>query len=981
MDSFIEQLERLKTSEAERYSYTLDTLVAHLSASAQYARLHKLFESDIWFQARYAGSNHLYEDYIADLMVAWERHAHQIALQQLDDAEDCKALVDCVRYALIRTSFNSISQKIVPELLQSAIEHGIWTVQRALDALNLLRHPSEKVEPLLAIFKADRFDAATQRAAELEVQNMVTLLFDKREYSIEEVHEQIAELCLFVKSYIPLGFMLAVQLGKNGELHDETLPSKLASKMKRTERRELIGHVFNSLFEISYPSTRATILLTIFEFLSPRQKRTVIRKLEEVAKTLTSASHVDSYVALLPHLSPADRLPIVQHFLHLITEETNSWVIADALIAIAEYLDLEQLEEGLVLTESIDNIREALKARRALLKHMSQADNLKNTSSERSITLELPSNAIVYLSVLAEIANVIPGGILDESDRVRDVAMAVLEAGLYTSVVETILELIPHIREDCREPILTLALTKVLELSGFDGDDRAHYLRLLIPFLSERLIRFGLDDNLLIEDGENLVSALASLAAQVSSPERELFIEKAKEKAFRLPAKYSYASPRVEAFHTLSSYLDNDEKKRAVQLLLDMSFTSVENPLKYFRTLLVCIEVNRNDVLTRCFDMLAADQFWNEKGRMVEKILPYLDEELRNRCLNISTETRAPATCVEMLIPLITQLNEDQRAYYFNIALERAMSIDDGENSASQRTQYKDLADSGEVKILKVFDDIYTEMDFFAYQNLTSSSPRTKMLLNLLRVSSATYLPKFADLVPSLPDKRSVVNFLIELAQKSDEMSTSRLLDEALDVALGESDHLERAWMLLCLLKHLKGEQAVNTMQESLKSCQLSDDGPLKTWTVANQLLYMDTDTQKTAAIACLESAMRLDLPSSKGRILATLIPYLDAAQLQQVLDVAVNLPNDHDRWLLLELLLPRLPDCSKAMMLVLKTELSDLLQQVNSTRSEVLASIARHRGYSSQFMSEPLLAAVGQQIIKVCDTWHGSETTNYFQA
>jgi len=54
-----------------------------------------------------------YDGFLADLERAWD-HAHQQAYRQIQAGEEPSALVDCVRYALLQSSINSLSANYTP---------------------------------------------------------------------------------------------------------------------------------------------------------------------------------------------------------------------------------------------------------------------------------------------------------------------------------------------------------------------------------------------------------------------------------------------------------------------------------------------------------------------------------------------------------------------------------------------------------------------------------------------------------------------------------------------------------------------------------------------------------------------------------------------------------------------------------------------------------------------------------------------------
>ncbi|MBE7557270.1 MAG: hypothetical protein HS126_40050 [Anaerolineales bacterium] len=124
-------LERLKTLDSERQRYILETLADHLNEAGQYDHLRALFDNDAWMHARFEGSGYIYDGYIKDLMPAWQENAHQQALQQIEAGEEPTAIAYCVRYALIRTTINSIATNYISGLITQAMGSGLWSASQA----------------------------------------------------------------------------------------------------------------------------------------------------------------------------------------------------------------------------------------------------------------------------------------------------------------------------------------------------------------------------------------------------------------------------------------------------------------------------------------------------------------------------------------------------------------------------------------------------------------------------------------------------------------------------------------------------------------------------------------------------------------------------------------------------------------------------------------------------------------------------------
>lgn len=126
--------------------YLYEHLVYHLQALGAREEIDALFTHDAWFHARVVQRGYLYDGIIADVMQAW-RNAHTQALQQIAHRQTPHALVMCIRYALIRTSLNSIAGNYEASLVVTALRLGLsgWTSQRALSIASKITHLERRI--------------------------------------------------------------------------------------------------------------------------------------------------------------------------------------------------------------------------------------------------------------------------------------------------------------------------------------------------------------------------------------------------------------------------------------------------------------------------------------------------------------------------------------------------------------------------------------------------------------------------------------------------------------------------------------------------------------------------------------------------------------------------------------------------------------------------------------------------------------------
>ena len=114
--------------------YGLASLAVHLYEGELYDRLRALISPE-WMQARLAGTLGSSEGFIADLELAW-----RAASRKGQDAE--RVIVQGIRYALIRTSFNSASSNYPPRLVARALEERLWKPEHVLGLAARVQGPA-----------------------------------------------------------------------------------------------------------------------------------------------------------------------------------------------------------------------------------------------------------------------------------------------------------------------------------------------------------------------------------------------------------------------------------------------------------------------------------------------------------------------------------------------------------------------------------------------------------------------------------------------------------------------------------------------------------------------------------------------------------------------------------------------------------------------------------------------------------------------
>jgi hypothetical protein len=130
--------------------YLYNNLVYHLCAVGDHSEVEKLFQSSDWMLKQLEINQYRYDRVIEDIELIWTRLLHKSALKQLDHGE-FELFASCFRFALIRTSINSIAETLSPTVINAGIEHGIWTIDAAISIVQRTSDPSRRLEICIAL--------------------------------------------------------------------------------------------------------------------------------------------------------------------------------------------------------------------------------------------------------------------------------------------------------------------------------------------------------------------------------------------------------------------------------------------------------------------------------------------------------------------------------------------------------------------------------------------------------------------------------------------------------------------------------------------------------------------------------------------------------------------------------------------------------------------------------------------------------------
>lgn len=144
--------------------YLYDHLIYHLQAAKDYSAIQGLFKNQAWMYVRFERDNYTYTGYLQDLMIAWRNISHKTALAQIESGQEPTALANCIRYALIHGSINSLASNYLPELVVQALRLGLegWSVERAFNIGRLIPSKQDRARFFAMILSSDEMEIDIQ---------------------------------------------------------------------------------------------------------------------------------------------------------------------------------------------------------------------------------------------------------------------------------------------------------------------------------------------------------------------------------------------------------------------------------------------------------------------------------------------------------------------------------------------------------------------------------------------------------------------------------------------------------------------------------------------------------------------------------------------------------------------------------------------------------------------------------------------------
>jgi hypothetical protein len=521
---------RLAALPEEKRRYTLETLAAHLAAADRYDRLRMLFDDDGWLHARVQYGGFAYDGYLADLALAWDRFAQPRARAGGEEESTTAALADVVRFALLRTSLNSVAGNNPPAIVVRAVETGVWSPERALATAARVPKPAQRAMLLARLLAQEglsddqrgraRTDALTAlRAVDEEDEKLETLAVLAPRLTSEFAQQALA-LARSVAKERRAAALAAVAPLFSGEARSAILAEAVAAA---PEAQSYDPSVWPALAAALDPMADAALIRQAIERVRKGGRNIGRRKAAALAALASRIPGPEHARAAAEALAALEREP---------NDKDRIYMLPDTMPHLNGAIRRQAAELGLETALRLPPIDQEWDIPQ-LVGLLAVVPALEASELVRALQAVRDASRIGYVrgsvvELLVAIAQRLDGA---EHDAVVREALALAELPREQGTDEGEWEIKPllavaHLLDaDTRDAVIRKALARALQLPTLKQrnelvNPRAGALTMLAPLLPADLLEDSYTAARRVEDGDARVLALAAFAHCLRDPAR-----------------------------------------------------------------------------------------------------------------------------------------------------------------------------------------------------------------------------------------------------------------------------------------------------------------------------------------------------------------------------------------------------------------------------------------------------------------------------
>lgn len=700
-------------------NYAWDHYAYHLHGAARLDELHALFADQQWMSARFEHDGYTYSGYTTDLMLAWKQVAHIAALSQIEADQDVTSLANCLRYALIRTSINSLAGNYVPAIVAQAVRAGLWTTERALSIARRMPDQKQRAKMYTQLLNTGMLDTqehgqalqqALAAAQSIKYENsrgeaLIALADWLDEFQqknvFNELREVLCEIVISTKSIQGLEYIVKYF-------------NFLANRLDEIQLEEVLSGIRVATLSIEDELTRACVLFWLAGELDEAQQKqevldewwTVIESVQDPAANVlldivfaerldksqrefllcsafaTSHSIQDEKERASMLIALAEKLDETQRESALHEAFTLSQSIQDEeervsiLIALAEQLDEPQreaaLHEAFTIAKSIQDQQKRASALVALADKIDEAQR-EELLSELSMAIQSIEYEIDRATTLSWLASKLNKTQQAEVSILLTAARSIQNDGDRARVL---IALADKLDEPQLEGILYEAWTAAYTIE--DEEDRAAALNTLATKFDEIPVSEALIDTQRILDEDSRVNTLIALADKLDTTRRKTVLNEASIAIQSITDKWE----RSDMLIALAGKLGNNQRKEMLSVAVVTATQFIPDESSLVETLIALANVlasNDGALLSKMLAVAQSCEYEYHRAKVIIASIDKLDEERKqeelHKTLAIAKTIPYQEHQAEILIALVDKLDESQREKVLSEALAAAKSI------------------------------------------------------------------------------------------------------------------------------------------------------------------------------------------------------------------------------------------------------------------------------------------------------------------
>jgi hypothetical protein len=704
------------TIEDDGYLY--DHLVYHLRAIGSIDEIKGLFANQSWFDVRISQQMYEYDGYLSDLMVCWKM-ADKEAKDQIEENQTPIALIDCVRYALIRCSINSLAGNYTPELVSRALELELWKSSRAISIAEKISDDEKKAKLCSAILKTNKLTK--------EQHDKVKKIALDAALAIEDERDHVNALSALAPQLT--GKLLQQALDAALTIEDEWQRAKalsaLAPQLTGEQKQHVINQAFDAALAIEYKEDRADALSAIapqltgkllqqaldaalaiedeedrahaLSALAPQLTGKLLQQVldtalaiefKEVREEVLSAIapqltgkllqqaldaalaikdeflHVCVLSFLAPQLTGKQKQHVLKQVLNTAIAIKDDYLRPYALPVVAPHLTGKLLQQALDAALAIEDEGTRAKVLSAITAQLTgkQKQHVLKQTLDAALAIEDEGNRAEALSALAP---QLTGKLLQQA---LDAALAIEDEG---TRAEALSALAPQLTGK----LLQQALDAALAIE--DEADRADALSAIAPQLTGKLLQQALDATLAIEYEWLRAKALSAITPQLTGKQKQHALKQALDAALAIEDE----ADRADALSAIAPQLTGKQKQHALKQTLDAAL-AIEDEEDRADALSAIAPQLTGKLLQQALDAALAIEDEGNRAEALSALAPQLTGKLLQQALDATLAIEYEWQRAKVLSAITAQLTGKQKQHVLKQTLDAALAIEDEGNRA-----------------------------------------------------------------------------------------------------------------------------------------------------------------------------------------------------------------------------------------------------------------------------------------------------------